>query len=168
MDRSEVIERLRGRWAAMGGKLGMAFMAAGFVALFLAWNGAADLDYTQGQIPYLISGGVGGLGLIIIGAALLVIESSRRDRIELEGRLDELINAVGRMAPVAAATASGNGHEGPQAKVTVPADPGMVVAGQSSFHRPDCHLLGERATGDLLPREQAESDGLSACRICNP
>ncbi len=38
-------------------------VALGGIIIFLAWNGAAGKDYAQGQIPYLISGGVGGLAL---------------------------------------------------------------------------------------------------------
>ena len=37
---------------------GLALVVAGFIALFLAWNGAAGIDYVQGQIPYLLSGGL--------------------------------------------------------------------------------------------------------------
>src|SRR3954469_24318065 len=83
-------DRLRSRWRGLGGKLGMGFAALGFFLIVVAWNGAAGVDYTQGQMPYLISGGIAGLGLIILGAALIVVESNRRDRVALEQRLEEM------------------------------------------------------------------------------
>lgn len=89
-------DRARTRWARMGGKLGMVFAGLGFLLMVVAWNGAAGLDYVQGQIPYVISGGLIGLGLVILGAVLLVIESNRRDRMLLERRLEDLTVALTR------------------------------------------------------------------------
>lgn len=78
----------------MGGKLGLAACGIGFLLIVIAWNGAAGLDYVQGQVPYLISGAVGGLGFIVLGAAMLIVEGNRRDRAILERKLDELLVAV--------------------------------------------------------------------------
>ena len=88
----------------------MGFAGLGFVLIVIAWNGAAGVDYTQGQIPYLISGGVAGLGLIVMGAALIVDESNRRDRVVIEQRLEELVAATNRIASV-----QGNGSAPPAA-----------------------------------------------------
>jgi len=167
-------DRVRARWAAIGGKAGLGLAAAGFLVILLAWNGAAGLDYTQGQVPYIISGGFGGLGLVVLGAALVITESHRRDRAELERRLDDVIAALSRMATLSRVT--GNGSEGAGAEeagaepVKVPATagaPALVVAGRSSYHSPDCHLAAGRES-DLLPRAAAEDAGLDPCRVCNP
>jgi hypothetical protein len=99
-------DRLRARWRGLGGKLGMGFATAGFLLIVFAWNGAAGIDYVQGQLPYLISGGVAGLGLIVLGAALLIIESNRRDRVAVEQRLEELAASL----RVGALGAAGNGN----------------------------------------------------------
>ena len=96
------MDNVRSRWARMGGKLGMLFAGLGFLLMVIGWNGAAGLDYVQGQIPYVISGGLIGLGLVILGAVLLVIESNRRDRMMLERRLEDLAAAVYRLAPAPA------------------------------------------------------------------
>jgi hypothetical protein len=93
-------DQLRARWAGLGGKLGMGFVGLGLLVIAVAWNGAASLDYVSGQIPYLISGGIAGLGLIIVGAALIMVESNRRDRVILEQRLEELAAATNRIAAV--------------------------------------------------------------------
>ena len=140
---------LAARWAGIGGRLGLAFALAGFLLITVAWNGAAGLDYAQGQLPYLISGGVGGLSLVILGSALLIVENARRDRALLERRLEELVSTLGRTmsAPRGAAEA--------------------VVAGAMSYHRPDCRLVEERGA-ELVSRERAEEEGLSPCRVCQP
>lgn len=46
-------------------------VAVGFVFMFLGWYGAARTPRQIEQIPYLISGGFIGLGLVIVGALVL-------------------------------------------------------------------------------------------------
>jgi hypothetical protein len=66
--------------------LGGALMVAGFVAVIIGWVGASRTVLVAGQIPYLISGGLIGLGLIFLGGflyfghwlAVLVRESRER------------------------------------------------------------------------------------------
>lgn len=149
-----IVDRARARWAGMAGRMGMACAIAGFGVIALAWNGAAGLDYAQGQLPYLLSGGFGGLGLIIIGGALIVAESNRRDRAILERKLEQIALGLGRGA-------AGNGSAGS-------ATGNMVAVGRSSFHRPDCRLVEGRGDHELLSRADAEAQGLARCRICNP
>jgi len=43
-----------------------------------------------------------------------------------------------------------------------------VVAGRSSYHRPDCRLVTNRDDMRTMERDAAEREGLSPCRICNP
>ena len=95
-------DRARTRWAQMGGKLGMLFAGLGFLLMVMGWNGAAGLDYVQGQVPYVLSGGFIGLGLVIFGAVLLVIESNRRDRMLVERRLEDMAAALSRLNPAGA------------------------------------------------------------------
>jgi len=154
-----VLDRVRARWANMAGRLGLGFAALGFLVIALAWNGAAGLDYSQGQLPYLLSGGAGGIGLIVIGAAVLVSDSHRRDRVALESKLDELLLALERTP--AAATVD-------PATATKKSTRGMVIAGRSSFHKPDCRLVAGRDDGDQMSKPDAVDGGLTACRVCKP
>jgi uncharacterized membrane protein YidH (DUF202 family) len=59
--------------------VGIALCVVGFALIAIAWNGAAELDFIQGQFPYLISGGLTGISLIIVGVTVMVIETIRRD-----------------------------------------------------------------------------------------
>jgi hypothetical protein len=57
---------------------GLVLPVLGLIAIVLAWWGASGTPYPAEQLPYLISGGVVGLGLIIAGAALFVRYSMTR------------------------------------------------------------------------------------------
>lgn len=152
---SDVSDRLKARWAGMGSRMGLGFAAAGFFIIVLAWNGAAGVDFTQGQIPYLLSGGAVGIGLIVVGAAVIVSESFRRDRQHLEAKLEELSLAVTKLSSTATAAAAPPGS--PEAE--------LVVVGRRSFHDPSCRL----ATGknpEEMTRVAALDQGFEPCRVC--
>jgi hypothetical protein len=78
----------------------------GFVLIFFAWNGAAGKDFVQGQVPYLISGGIGGLALVISGLSVAIVQAARREGAELGQKIDALAEALRDQAeaPPAAAT----------------------------------------------------------------
>jgi hypothetical protein len=46
-------------------------VVAGFVFMFFGWYGASRTPREIEQVPYLISGGLIGLGLVLVGALLL-------------------------------------------------------------------------------------------------
>ncbi|HEX5265948.1 MAG TPA: hypothetical protein VFW24_04190 [Acidimicrobiales bacterium] len=145
-----------------GGTVAVVLVAAGLLVIGIGWNGAAGSgSYVNGvpdiraQIPWLISGGCLGVALVVIGAALMVTQSHRTDRARLEARLEELSDAVRAMA------AGGGGARAAAA-------PGMVVAGASSYHRPDCRLVEGRDDAEYLTPAEAQERGLAPCRICKP
>lgn len=82
-------------WNDLGGKLGVGLCGAGLLLVFLGWNGAASVDRVPSQFPYLISGGIGGLCLVLIGVGLLIVQNQRADRAELQATLRELRDALG-------------------------------------------------------------------------
>jgi uncharacterized membrane protein len=86
--------RVQETWSRMGGKLGIGFCVAGFLLVFLGWNGAASTDRVSSQVPYLVSGGFAGLALVILGVGLLVVQSNRADRAALQATIRELRDAL--------------------------------------------------------------------------
>jgi hypothetical protein len=142
------------------------FIALGFVFITLAWNGAARLDYTQGQMPYLLSGGAAGLGFIGLGAAMLLFESGRRATAKLEEKLDELIEVMRNTQNITASampTASV-----PAVKASGARNGNTVIVGRSSFHLPDCRLVEGKDSLEESTRDAAVAQGLQACRVCDP
>ena len=81
-------------WSDLGGKLGVGLIGGGFLLLFLGWNGAASVDRVPSQFPYLISGGLGGLSLVVVGVGVLIVQNQRADRAELQATLQELRRAL--------------------------------------------------------------------------
>jgi hypothetical protein len=142
-------EQTRTRYAQL---LGLAFCAVGFVAIGLGWRGAARVACIDCQVPYLISGAATGIGLIILGVGLLIGARIRVERMRLAEHM------AGLMAGTAAA-----GEAAPKA-----ASNGRVVVGGNSYHRPDCRLVREKSGLTMVSIEEAQSSGLSACRVCHP
>jgi hypothetical protein len=142
--------RIRG-----GTILGLVFIAGGFVVIGKAWDGAASINFVQGQVPYLLSGGFLGLGMIIVGCAMIVLSSVRAERKTLTDQYEKMSVLLGRN--LSRLQVSSNGSSGEQ-----------VVVGDNIYHRPDCRIL--KGKGDLMTvaLEQAAAEGLEPCRVCDP
>ncbi len=71
--------------------LAVAAIIAGVVLVILGWAGVSDTAYIAKQVPYVVSYGIGGLVLVIIGATLWLSadmndEWRTLDRLEAAGR----------------------------------------------------------------------------------
>lgn len=77
---------------------GVVLLVIGGVLITLGWDGAAGLDYIQGQFPYLLSASVPGLALIVIGTSVLVLATVRRDAAERDAQLERLSRTVSELA----------------------------------------------------------------------
>lgn len=127
--------RLKGQWDRVAA---IVLTLVGGLILILGWFGVSGQGLTSEQIPYVVSGGLGGIFLMGVGAALwlsadLRDEWTKLDRIEkvLESGLDHLglgRSADGRptLAPLdgvvgsqqaSLAVASGNGDSGGRSDV---------------------------------------------------
>lgn len=134
----------------------VAAILIGFILIGVGWNGAAGLDYVQGQIPYLISGGLIGLGFILFGSTAMLVQAVKRSQARQQSQLEELSRTVGRVASAMTLGLNGRGADS------------LVVIGSSSFHKPSCRMVGGRKEVVKVPRESAVSEGLDPCRICKP
>ncbi|MFA5890368.1 MAG: hypothetical protein WDA27_05395 [Actinomycetota bacterium] len=135
--------------------IAMGLILSGFGVLALGWYGAARIDYVQGQVPYLISGGLGGIGLMGAGFTLLLVQESRRRRRDLSAHMDRLIETLERRSTTPAD--SPMLHRGPQ-----------IVAGTSVYHLPTCRLLEGRGELPELSLGDVSETGLTPCRVCRP
>ncbi|MGH2784148.1 MAG: hypothetical protein ACRDJ1_02695 [Actinomycetota bacterium] len=68
--------------------LAVGLIAGGFVAIALGWKGVAASLLVAEQLPYLLSGGVGGLALIVAGAGILTVQVNRYWNARERTRLD--------------------------------------------------------------------------------
>ncbi len=141
--------------AARAVALGLA--AAGFVVIFLGWNGMARAPFADEQLPYVVSGGFGGMGLILLGIAIMLIAQMRTERRRLMDVLEVMAVAVSHATLGGWEVPTGNG----EAK-------NLVVAGPSTYHRQDCRLIQGKEGLHRLTISGAKSSGLSPCRVCDP
>jgi hypothetical protein len=154
-------------WSKLGGVLGIIYCLVGLFLVFLGWNGAATYDRISEQFPYLISGGIAGLCLVVIGAALIVTDRNRADRAALQASIAELRDALDRVAGDGSAGALPPPAAAAAATAAVPtAD--VVVAGDDSYHRVDCRLVEGRDDLARLTVGVAVGRGLTPCRVCAP
>lgn len=69
---------------------GIALVVAGFGVLAFTWSKVAGTLLVALQLPYLISGGFTGIGLVVVGVLVIYIGAKRRDAWQRERRLEEL------------------------------------------------------------------------------
>ena len=74
-----------------------AVVVSGFVAIALSWRGAAALLGLPLQLPYAVSGGAAGLGLIIFGIAIAYVHVLRVSAAEESAAIDDLGRQLARV-----------------------------------------------------------------------
>ena len=85
-----------GRWLrlAWDRAAALALIATGAVALILGWLGVSGEAFPAKQLPYLISGGIGGVFIVGLGA-LCWLSADLRDEWT---KLDRIEDALNRLA----------------------------------------------------------------------
>jgi hypothetical protein len=95
------------------------------VAIGFGWAGAAQVDCVECQIPFLLSGGAAGIGLIIFGVALMLLAQIRTESRRLGDRIEHALGLRVRpedqQRPPAAATTE------PRAEEAASASPGPAM-----------------------------------------
>lgn len=74
--------------------IGIAVAAIGFVAILIAWGQTAGETNVALQIPYLVSAGLTGLGLIMVGVTIVSVAAKRRDALLREQQTQLLADAL--------------------------------------------------------------------------
>lgn len=70
--------------------LSTALIVGGFLLIALAWNGAANEFLVDKQIPFLVSGGLTGIGMIGAGCTLALVQEIRKSAAEINQHVDRL------------------------------------------------------------------------------
>lgn len=148
--------------------IGWVLIAAGAIAVFLGYWGVSDTLDPGKQLPYIISGGIGGLFLLGFGAAML-FSSDLADARRQVGETRELVEQL--RAELAAGGRSANGHDVATAVTPAASANGhrtLALPTGTTFHRPDCSVLAGKAEAAEVDTTDVERRKLTACRICEP
>ena len=158
--------------AGKGGGFGLAVIAIGLLVIGLGWNGMAGgggevngVPNLNAQLPWLVSGGILGLALVVFGAAMIVVHNARSDRARLEAKLDELVQVVSRGAT---ATVGASPATYPVEPATTTKGARSFIAGASAYHDPSCRLVQGRDDVTYVSAADAADQSLKPCRVCKP
>jgi len=148
-----VIPAARRHWPFTAG---LATTLLGVVILLLGWQGAANTTVLQYQLPYIISGGILGGSLIVLGGIYQVGYA-------LWWQLQRNAGGLGAYR-VPDATQPALLTAVPD---DLPAEPATVLAvtGGSSYHVEGCRAAAGKPARRLTPAA-ARGEGLRPCRIC--
>jgi hypothetical protein len=159
------------RWLLVAGSV---MVPLGAILVILGWFGASHTGRLFEQIPYMISGGLFGLVLVIAGSfayfgywlARLVSD----ERHQTNQLLEALERIEGHLANGSAAPSSParGSAETPARRPLSSTRPEFVATLTGSlYHRPDCLVVADRSAQDLRS-VRAGAKGRSPCRICLP
>jgi hypothetical protein len=141
------------RWVLIVGAI---MVPLGVALIILGWYGASHKPLIIQQFPYLISGGILGLGLMITGGLAYFGYWITRLVHENRDHTQQLLLAIEKLGALAiedeAPAAAGNG---------------MLVATATGnmLHRPDCPVVANR---EGVRRVKANTKGFVPCKICDP
>ncbi len=149
--------------------LGGVLVPMGAIVILLGWWGAAHSPYVFDQIPYVVSGGILGVGMVFLGGFLYfthwitqLVKDSREQAAELLQafqRIEENLAAPG-------SSPSGNGMVPAQgAGHRAAHDPLLVATARGTMaHQPSCAVVA----GKSGLRRVSATDGLAICKLCGP
>lgn len=157
----------RWAWSTLRPALGWILAAIGALALFLGWYGVSGESLTSKQLPYLVSGGLSGIALVVIASVLLATEDVRRQLSqvdELRRKVDDLYALF--VEELAAPEPAAADDVGPAA--TGSAGDLLALPAGTSFHRSDCALVTGKADAAAVDARKIRARKLRPCRVCEP
>jgi hypothetical protein len=159
------------RWisTAVRPYLGWILLGIGAILLLVGYLGVSREALPGKQIPYLVSGGIGGMFLAVLGAYFLGTQELRRDsgRLDrLEGMVEELHGALLRRPDAPDRTNGERATNGSEASAG-PARRVVAVSGAELFHRSGCSMVAGKDVSEMTPAA-ARKQGLRPCPACAP
>ena len=145
---------------------GWTLVGIGFLLVLIGYLGISRESIVAKQLPYLISGGIGGIALVGFGAMLVGTEDLKRTHERID-RLEALVadlHGTLLSRPDAPVVGSANGES---ADAT---SPGRMLAlpGGQSYHRADCSMIQGKREAKPVTTSATRREGLKPCRLCEP
>ena len=147
--------------------LGGVIAPLGLALVIIGWYGAAHTPNLYEQIPYMVSGGLFGLGLVFIGSffyfAHWITELVKEGRgqsaamVEAIARLEETVRQQAGADRAVLASATGIDAAGAARSL-------VATAKGTMAHRAECVVVA----GKPGLRTVAADDNLEPCKLCDP
>lgn len=143
--------------------VGIALLPVGLTALLMGWLGVASNGHVFLQLPYVVSGGLLGVGLLFAAGSIYLASWISRTSAVQRRQNDELLRAVQQLQQTIAVlplAGGGNGNGRGGASGTYLATPSGTM-----YHRPDCAIVTGREDLHEVP---ADAEGMKPCGMCDP
>jgi multisubunit Na+/H+ antiporter MnhG subunit len=144
--------------------LGGILAPLGLVLILVGWNGAAHTPNLFEQIPYAISGGLFGLGLLFLGSFCYFAHWTTELVKEHRAQSAAIVEAIGRLEDVLRQQGPPVGA-GPSTATAALNGVALVATEKGTMaHRPDCVVVAGKAG----LRGVAADEQLAPCKLCDP
>ena len=80
--------------------IGIGVAVLGFLLILLAWGQVAGETQVYLQIPYVVSAGLTGLGLVMVGLTVVNVSAKQRDAVDRDRQMDQLVSILGELRTV--------------------------------------------------------------------
>jgi hypothetical protein len=164
--------RLLWRWVGKATRpvVGWVLIAAGGIAILAGYWGVSREALVAKQIPYLVSGGIGGMVLVAVGAFFLGTEDLRKELVRLR-RLERLVEELhstlleplGGAPTVTRPAAKDTGGDSERNGATRL----VTLAGTNTYHMPGCRMV-EGKQPQAVAAATVRRRHLEPCRLCEP
>jgi hypothetical protein len=78
---------------------GLVVVGVGFMLILLTWGQVAGETAVGLQLPYIVSGGIVGFGLVMVGLVAITVQYKRHDAAILNRQIDELTALLAKLDP---------------------------------------------------------------------
>ena len=143
--------------------VGIGLLPVGLTALLIGWLGVASNGLVFLQLPYVVSGGMLGVGLLFASGTIYLASWISRTSAVQRRQNDEVLQALRQLQqtltvlPLAGATGTpGNGHTTGHF---------LATPSGSMFHRPDCAIVTGR---EDLREVDPDAKDMKPCGMCDP
>jgi len=163
------------RWVASATRpvVGWILTALGALAILFGYLGLSRKAFVGEQLPYLISGGIGGMVLVIVGGVFLATEDIRRNL----ARVDDLQRTVGELTVLVTDLHSVllalPGAE--EVRRDVPANGSgngsasfLALPDGTRYHRAGCPMVDGKPAAAPITATAAHQRSMQPCAVCNP
>ena len=145
---------------------GAVLVPFGVLVIILGWYGASHTGYVFDQIPYMISGGLIGLGLVLVGSFAYFAYWLTRMFHQQREQTDRTVAVLERLEARLADLPAGNGAaRSSSAGARNGGAQFVATASGTMFHLSDCSVVANRPK---LRKVTGDEAGMEPCRLCDP